>query len=246
MPAASETISSASSAASVAAAATATGAATAGTVNTHVVQVGGPNGSTVFMPNNVQAQPGDLVQFQFNAKNHSVVQSTFDQPCIPIQNVMANKTDAFFSGFMPNNRTFGTVSTAGLLTYTIRVMDAKPIWFYCSQAKHCQAGMVGAVNAATTGNKTMQAFAALAAQASENLTPGQAAGAASPSGATPGVAESSGAAGGGAAATGTGSVATGSSSNSPAQQTTNAAPGRSATDSLLGLGVAGLAAFLAL
>jgi plastocyanin len=245
MPAASETVSSAGSVAS-AAAAMATGAAAAGTVNTHVVQVGGPNGSTIFSPSNIQAMPGDLVQFQFNAKNHSVVQSTFDQPCVPIQNVMPNKTDAFFSGFMPNNRTFGSTSTAGLLTYTIRVMDTKPIWYFCSQAKHCQAGMVGAINAAATGNKTIQAFAALAAQAPENLSPGQAPGAASPSGAAPGVAESSGAAGGGAAATGTDSAATGSSANTPAQQTTNAAPGRSATDSLLGLGVAGLAAFLAL
>jgi 1,4-dihydroxy-2-naphthoyl-CoA synthase len=78
-------------------------------------------------------------------QNHSVVQSTFDQPCIPIQNMMANKTDAFFSGFMPTNASFG--ATSNVLTYTIRVKDTKPMWFYCSQGKHCQAGMVGAVNA---------------------------------------------------------------------------------------------------
>lgn len=34
-------------------------------VNTHVVQVGGPNGSLVFSPENVIAAPGDLIQFQF-------------------------------------------------------------------------------------------------------------------------------------------------------------------------------------
>jgi hypothetical protein len=78
-------------------------------------------------------------------QNHSVVQSTFDQPCIPIQNMMANKTDAFFSGFMPTNASF--TATSNILTYTIRVKDEKPMWFYCSQGKHCQAGMVGAVNA---------------------------------------------------------------------------------------------------
>jgi hypothetical protein len=78
-------------------------------------------------------------------QNHSVVQSTFDQPCIPIQNMMANKTDAFFSGFMPTNASF--TATSNVLTYTIRVKDEKPMWFYCSQGKHCQAGMVGAVNA---------------------------------------------------------------------------------------------------
>jgi hypothetical protein len=78
-------------------------------------------------------------------QNHSVVQSTFDQPCIPIQNMMTNKTDAFFSGFMPTNASF--TATSNILTYTIRVKDEKPMWFYCSQGKHCQAGMVGAVNA---------------------------------------------------------------------------------------------------
>ena len=77
-------------------------------------------------------------------QNHSVVQSTFDNPCIPIQNVMPNKTDAFFSGFMP---TAAAPGNSSLLTYTIRVPDNKPIWFYCSQAKHCQGGMVGAINA---------------------------------------------------------------------------------------------------
>jgi len=35
---------------------------------THVVQVGGPNGSLTFSPSNVVAQPGDLVQFQFHPK----------------------------------------------------------------------------------------------------------------------------------------------------------------------------------
>jgi hypothetical protein len=59
--------------------------------------------------------------------------------------MIANKTDAFYSGFMPTNATFGT--TSNVLTYTIHVKDEKPMWFYCSQGKHCQAGMVGAINA---------------------------------------------------------------------------------------------------
>lgn len=57
---------------------------------------------------------------------------------------MPNMTTAFFSGFMPMNASAGTKN---VLTYTIRVMDKKPVWFYCSQAKHCQSGMVGAINA---------------------------------------------------------------------------------------------------
>lgn len=58
---------------------------------------------------------------------------------------MPNLTTAFYSGFMPTNASVGT--TANVLTYTIRVMDTKPVWFYCGQAKHCQSGMVGAINA---------------------------------------------------------------------------------------------------
>jgi len=64
---------------------------------------------------------------------------------MPIANVMSNMTTAFYSGFMPTNATFGT--TSNVLTYTIPVRDEKPIWFYCSQGRHCQNGMVGAINA---------------------------------------------------------------------------------------------------
>lgn len=37
-------------------------------VATHVVQVGGPNGTLAFYPDNVQANVGDMIQFQFNPK----------------------------------------------------------------------------------------------------------------------------------------------------------------------------------
>src|SRR4051794_139719 len=36
-----------------------------GEVNVHVVRVGSMNGSFTFMPNDLQAQKGDMVQFQF-------------------------------------------------------------------------------------------------------------------------------------------------------------------------------------
>ncbi|KAF2641893.1 hypothetical protein P280DRAFT_489265 [Massarina eburnea CBS 473.64] len=245
-------------------AAAASGSAAAGMVATHVIQVGGANGSLTFSPDNVKAAVGDLVQFQFNPKNHSVVQSSFDQPCVPIQNVMKNMTTAFFSGYMPTNASAAAKQT---LTYTIRVMDAKPVWFYCSQAKHCQGGMVGAINAAETGNKTMSAFKSLAAKAIENITPGSAqavgsgggSGAASPSassgsssgsgtGTGAGTGTNAGTASSGAAAAGGAAASSTSSANSPAQQTTNAAPGLkdAAKQSLFGLSIGALAAFMVL
>lgn len=234
--------------AAAAMAATSTMAASMGTEIVHVVQVGS-NGSLTFSPNNVIAAVGDLVQFQFNPKNHSVVQSTFANPCIPIQNIMPNKTDAFFSGFMPTNRTI--TDTKNILTFTIRVMDTSPTWFYCSQATHCQSGMVGAINAATSGNKTVAAFASLAKLATENLSPGENSGgsvsggnSSAAAGATSLATLTAGAASGGA----TGAAAT-TASSTIAQQTTNAAPGKllgAAKTGFLGMAYAALAAFLVL
>ncbi|ORY13797.1 Cupredoxin [Clohesyomyces aquaticus] len=246
----------AASESTVSAAAAATGAAggAAGMVATHVVQVGGANGSLIFSPSNVIAEPGDLVQFQFNAKNHSLVQSTFDNPCIPIQMMIPNKTDAFFSGFMPTNRTI--TQTTNVLTYTVRVTNKAPMWYYCSQGKHCQAGMVGAINAATSGNKTVAAFKEIAAKASENITPsgGQAGGNGEGAPAASGAASSAAGGEGGAAATATESGA-GAGGAQASATTTGVALSTGAAGSLfhdvaarsaLGLGLGAFAAFFVL
>ena len=47
-------------------------------------------------------------------------------------------------------------------TFTIQLNDTDPIYYYCAQAKHCENGMVGAINAPTTGN-TLAKYAAAAA-----------------------------------------------------------------------------------
>lgn len=112
-----------------------------GKIPLHVVKVSNKNGDLAFTPNVIQANKGDMVQFQFYPKKHSVVQSTFDQPCQPIEmNMPAVK--GFFSGFMPVKPT-----DTMLPSYTIMVKNASmPMWFYCSQGKHCQSGMVGVIN----------------------------------------------------------------------------------------------------
>ncbi|KAF2843519.1 hypothetical protein M501DRAFT_905398, partial [Patellaria atrata CBS 101060] len=133
----------------------------------HVVQVSDAGASLIFTPKNTIANVGDFVQFQFWPKNHSVVQSAFDSPCVPLQNVQPNATQAFFSGFMPV-----TVDSTETPTYTIQVHDMKPIWYYCSQAMHCQNGMVGAINAPLTGEKTIEKYTELAGGAPQNLSPG--------------------------------------------------------------------------
>jgi plastocyanin len=137
-----------------------------GTVTTHVIKVSNKNGDLKFEPNNLQAEAGHVVQFQFWPKNHSVVQSTFDQPCVPINNVNSSIA-GFFSGFMPIQADATTRPT-----YTIVVNDTKPIWYYCSQGEHCQAGMVGVINPpAQNKSRTIESFTALAAEAPDNVSP---------------------------------------------------------------------------
>lgn len=42
------------------------------------------------------------------------------------------------------------------------VNTTAPIWFYCMQGMHCEAGMVGAVNVVEDSAKSYEAFKALA------------------------------------------------------------------------------------
>ncbi|KAK6346398.1 hypothetical protein TWF730_010724 [Orbilia blumenaviensis] len=136
-------------------------------VKVHVVQALAKDGKPVFEPAEIQAEVGDLIQFQFHPMNHSVVRASFADPCIPIEDSPAgNGTVGFFSGFMPVAE-----SAEVMPTFTIRVENDKPIWFYCSQGRHCQAGMVGAIN--PTAEKTLADFTSRAAQAEANLSPGQ-------------------------------------------------------------------------
>ncbi|TVY34158.1 putative GPI-anchored cupredoxin [Lachnellula occidentalis] len=139
-------------------------AATAGTT-VHVVKVGSSNGSLTFAPNDIKVPAGDMVQFQFAPNNHTVTQSTFAKPCVPIS--QASNVTGIYSGFMPVKAT-----DTNTPTYTMMVNDTKPIWLYCSQGKHCQAGMTMVINAAATGNSTLAAYNTLAKAATANLAPG--------------------------------------------------------------------------
>lgn len=134
--------------------------APAGTVKTHVINVGrtpasGGGVGLTFEPDTVQAAIGDHVQFQFWVGNHSVVQSNFDSPCQPLpQTTGANATAGFSSGFMPV-----TTNSTSMPTFDITVNNSGPIWFYCSQGRHCQNGMSGVINPpANNANRTLNAY----------------------------------------------------------------------------------------
>lgn len=107
----------------------------------HVVSVGATNGTLSYFPDNMKADVGDMIQFQFRAGNHSVVQSTFDNPCSPINE--HTNTTGIFSGYQLVS---ASMSAGNIPTYTVMVSAKTPLWFYCSQGKHCQNGMVMVVN----------------------------------------------------------------------------------------------------
>ncbi|KAI1418077.1 hypothetical protein F5Y13DRAFT_150501 [Hypoxylon sp. FL1857] len=147
----------------------------------HVVSVGTANGTKIFSPDNLKADVGDMIQFQFRGGNHSVAQSNFDNPCTPISQ-HTNQT-GIFSGYQPVSAS----QAMGMIpTYTIMVSAKTPLWFYCSQATHCQSGMVMVVNENTAANssRSLTAFKQLAASATANIAPQRVSGGASGSNST--------------------------------------------------------------
>ncbi|KAG7294497.1 hypothetical protein NEMBOFW57_004572 [Staphylotrichum longicolle] len=145
------------------------------------------NGSLTYSPNKLVAQPGEFVQFQFHAGNHTVTQSTFDQPCQPVS--MHSNATGFHSGFLP---AAASASMGMIPTYTIQINNTNPLWLYCAQGKHCENGMVMVINEpATNPNRTLENYKAAAAKAS-TLVPGGAAGAGGQTGSTNTPASSSG------------------------------------------------------
>ncbi|KAF9035163.1 Cupredoxin [Panaeolus papilionaceus] len=94
----------------------------------------GPDNSLMYQPESVRAKTGDVIKFEFVAKNHTVTQSSFDQPCM----------------FAPGGANTGFVAVSPgqhpLPVKAFTVPHENPIWFYCAQADHCKKGMVFAIN----------------------------------------------------------------------------------------------------
>jgi plastocyanin len=99
---------------------------------THTVEVG-DDGKFIFNPDTLTAAVGDSVIFEFYPGPHSVSQSTFDNPCQP-------SPGGIYSGF------FMTSSGLAKNVFEIEVTSTDPIWLYCSQIGHCNAGMAMVIN----------------------------------------------------------------------------------------------------
>jgi plastocyanin len=101
---------------------------------THTVTVGGDLGRA-FFPADIQANPGDTILFNFMSQNHTVTQSGFDTPCVPLAGGMD-------SGFMANPD--NTIDPPPQVAMQLTTTD--PLWMYCAQGDHCSVGMVLSIN----------------------------------------------------------------------------------------------------
>jgi plastocyanin len=121
----------------------------------HTVIVGGS--SFTFDPPHISALPRDTVVFEFHEKNHTVTQSSFDDPC---RKLNESGVTGFDSGFMP------VAANASIFpTWNYTVTDTSPVWAYCRQKtpeSHCGTGMVFAINSDETSARNFTAFQNLA------------------------------------------------------------------------------------
>lgn len=115
---------------------------------THTVIAGGEG--IIYDPPFVHAAIGDVVHVVFLAKNHTLTQSTFAEPCVL-------NPAGLNSGFLPNEL---TTLTADAPSFEVPVTSLDPSWWYCAQGEHCKGGMVFAIN--PTVEKTFEVFQAAA------------------------------------------------------------------------------------
>ncbi|KAK9376936.1 Cupredoxin [Lipomyces chichibuensis] len=116
-----------------------------------------------FAPNSITASVGDYVQFTFLTGTHAVAQAGYDSPCTPYSGSTEGAgNNGIYSGLIVPYKNY-------FPTYTIRINNTDPIWFYCPESYHCQSGMVGVIN---PGNgQSLSDFTNLAAQQSRNNAP---------------------------------------------------------------------------
>ncbi|PFH49292.1 hypothetical protein AMATHDRAFT_48845 [Amanita thiersii Skay4041] len=98
--------------------------------STHTVQVG--QEGSFYNPDWVNAVPGDTVKFFFTGPNHSVVQTTFESPCVPLKGGFNSDTPTPVWDLMITNDTepFGS----NLALFVINLPPASASMFSSFQA----------------------------------------------------------------------------------------------------------------
>ncbi|KAF8539547.1 hypothetical protein BDD12DRAFT_837679 [Trichophaea hybrida] len=75
---------------------------------TQIVKVSNSQDNLIFTPDDIKADVGSFVEFQFYPSNHSVAESSFDSPCEPLTG-----SQTIFSGFQPVSK--GTTDVSFLI-----------------------------------------------------------------------------------------------------------------------------------
>ena len=132
----------------------------------------GADGGLLFSPENLTASVGDTINFHFYPRNHSVVQSSFDAPCVPLSSASSGNSEVIYSGFFPVSED----ESEQMFSMVVNTTD--PIWLYCSQGTHCQGGMDMVINPPSGGENTLEAYkeAARGVQTAESPSTGVAGG----------------------------------------------------------------------
>lgn len=117
--------------------------------------------SNTFDPATITASHGDILEFHFEPKNHSVVSGLYAFPCTPMQ-----LGTGFFSGF-----SFNTTDGEADKVFRVTVNGTEPTPFYSSQGNECSGGMVGIIN--PSKNQTLADFKKRASALARSVSPGR-------------------------------------------------------------------------
>ncbi|KAK0764372.1 hypothetical protein N5P37_003771 [Trichoderma harzianum] len=116
--------------------------------------------SNTFDPSTIKANDGDVLEFIFEPKNHSVVAGDYRYPCSPLE-----LGTGFFSGF------FATSSGENDKVFRVEINGTDTIPFYSSQGNECAGGMVGIIN--PKGNQTLDDYKKRASTLARSVSPGR-------------------------------------------------------------------------
>ncbi|KAL2154878.1 hypothetical protein VTH82DRAFT_3554 [Thermothelomyces myriococcoides] len=109
---------------------------------THTIAVGAVG--HVFTPNETRAEVGDIIKFVFYPAGdnpHRVARAEFGWPCIPYEYANINKPGFYTGIFAPQ------VISNDLPSYSVRVNDTEPIFYYCAAPGSCvDYHMIGVIN----------------------------------------------------------------------------------------------------
>ncbi|KAK5998345.1 Extracellular serine-rich protein [Cladobotryum mycophilum] len=113
-----------------------------------------------FNPDTIKANAGDVLEFHFQPKNHSVAAGDYRYPCTPLS---FDDQSRFFSAFVPSDN--GEASKV----FRVTLNSTAPTVFYSTQGNECAKGMVGIINPNAT--VTLDDYKKRASTLSEGVSP---------------------------------------------------------------------------